>query len=479
MSKSRRVEPRTLKGFNDHLPESEGPRRRAIAAITAVYERYGFNPVDSPVMEHLETLFGTGGEETNKEIFRLTSPEGEEVGLRFDLTVPFSRLMAQYPDKLKTPFRRFSVGKVYRADKPDPWRFREFTQVDIDVAGCESVAADAEVIAVMTEAIRALGIDDFAVVVNHRGFFDALLAACGITDEARQKHVLRVIDKLKKVGIEKVRQELGPGRVDDSGDPIKGVQLEPDAIEQVLAFIACAGDTRASVMDAVEAALPQSPASEAALAAMREIADCLNALGVSEKHARFAPSLARGLDYYTGAVFEIVIDGAEHIGSVGGGGRYDGLVERFLNRPMPCVGASIGLDRVMGAMAAAGLVPESASQTQVLVVTMGNVPRTETLTVAAELRAAGIRTEAYMASKKKMKMGNQLSHADHYGIPVAVILGEDEVAQGLVSVKDLEAGKAVREDIEDRDEYREAGTQTQETIPRAEMIACVQAILGK
>jgi len=478
MSKSRRVEPRTLKGFQDQLPESEGPRRRAIAAITAVYERYGFQPVDSPAMEHLETLFGAGGEEVNKEIFRLTSPEGDEVGLRFDLTVPFSRLMAQYPDKLKTPFRRFSVGKVYRADKPDPWRFREFTQVDIDVAGCESVAADAEVIAVMTEAMRALGFDDFAVVVNHRGFFDALLASCGIDDEPRQKHVLRVIDKLKKVGLEKVRQELGPGRVDDSGDPIKGVQLDGDAIEKVLAFIACEGDSRAAVVDAVQAAHPDSPATAAAIASMREIAECLEALGVSEKHARFAPSLARGLDYYTGAVFEIVIDGADAIGSVGGGGRYDGLVERFLNRPMPCVGASIGLDRVMGAMALAGLDDARASQTQVLVVTMGNVPRTETLKVAAELRAAGIRTEAYMASKKKMKMGNQLSHADHYGIPVAVILGEDEVAQGLVSIKDLEAGKAVREDIEDRDAYREAGTLTQETVPRAEMVARVQAMLN-
>lgn len=479
MSKKNRVEPRTLKGFRDHLPETEGPRRRAIAAITEVYERYGYQPVDSPAMEHLETLLGTGGEETNKEIFRLASPEGDEVGLRFDLTVPFSRLMAQYPDKLKTPFRRFAVGKVFRADKPDPWRFREFTQVDIDVAGCETVAADAEVIAVLTEAMRGLGLDHFAVVINHRGFFDALLAACGIADEARQKHVLRVIDKLKKVGLDKVRQELGPGRVDDSGDPIRGVALEPEAIEQVLAFIACSGDTRAEVLTAVEAALPESPAAAKALADLREIAECLEALGVAEKHARFVPSLARGLDYYTGAVFEIVIDGAETVGSVGGGGRYDGLVERFLNRPMPCVGASIGLDRVIGAMEAAGLLGDRACETQVLVVTMGNVPRAETLKVAAALRAAGIRTEAFMASKKKMKMGNQLSHADHYGIPVAVILGEEEVAQGVVAVKDLDAGKATREDITDRDAYREAGTQTQETVPRGEMVAAVQALLSR
>jgi histidyl-tRNA synthetase len=467
------VEPRTLKGLQDLLPEALAPRRALIRQIEGIFEKYGFRPLETPALEYLDVLLGAGGENINKELFRLESPEGEEIGLRFDLTVPFSRVLAQYPDQLKTPFRRYASGPVWRADKPGPGRFRQFTQLDVDAAGAESVMVDAEIIAVMCEIMRSSGVGQFEVLINNRKLIDAVLEGCGILEQDRQKHVLRIIDKLAKVGVENVRLELGPGRIDDSGDPIRGAQLPAEVIEQILGFIAVEAPTRRGIVEALGARLPDSPLTVSALAEMSELADALEALEIDEAHARFDPSLARGLDYYTGPVFETVFPQAPEFGSVMGGGRYNQLVERFLNRPIPCTGMSVGLDRLLAALTHLGCAPVVAAGAQVLVVTMGRVALSESLKVAQELRAAGLPTEVFIASKKKMKMGSQLSHADHYGIPVA----EDELAQGLVSIKDLMAGKEQREHIEDRDAYREAGKSGQTTVARAEMVAEVQRIL--
>jgi histidyl-tRNA synthetase len=472
------VEPRTLKGFQDLLPAELLPRNTVIRAIEAIFLRYGFAPIETPALEYLDVLLGPGGEEVNKEIFGLKSPEDEAIGLRFDLTVPFSRIMAQYPDRIKTPFRRYAIGPVFRADKPGPGRFRQFTQFDVDIAGAPTVAADAEIIAIMAEVMQALGAPDFAAVINNRKLIDALLYGLGIDEEATHKHILRVIDKLQKVGESNIRLELGPGRIDDSGDPIPGVKLSDDKIDAIMTYIAVKGDTRNDVVEAVAKALPDSDASTQAVDEMRELAAALDALGVAEAHAIFDPSLARGLDYYTGPVFEMIIPSVPQFGSVMGGGRYDGLVSRFSNVAMACTGMSVGLDRLMAALIHLGAVSVETSPVQVLVVTLGKVPTAEVLRVATELRRAGYNTEVYYASKKKMKMGNQLSHADHYGIPVAVILGEDEVANGQVAIKDLIAGKTERETIEDREAYREAGKTGQVTVAREEMIATVRDILG-
>ncbi len=474
---TRLVEPITLKGFQDFLPEDLLPRKRLIRTIEAVFERYGFAPLDTPALEYLDVLLGTGGEGTNKELFRLESPEGEAIALRFDLTVPFSRLLAQYPDRVKPPFRRYAIGPVWRADKPGPGRFRQFVQCDIDVAGAATVAVDAEVIAVMGAVMDAAGVSEYCVLVNNRKLIDALLVSCGITEITRQKHVLRVVDKLAKVGLDNVRRELGEGRIDDSGDPIPGVGLSPEIIGKILAFIGLSAPSRRGIIAQCSENLPESPLVQAALAEMNELADALDALGVAEEHARFDPSLARGLDYYTGPVFEMILPSAPEFGSVMGGGRYDGLVERFVNRPTPCTGMSVGLDRLMAALNHLGLVDAEKTPVQALVVTMGNVPKAETLRLAAELRAAGICTEAFFASKKKMQMSNQLAHADHCGIPVAVIIGEDELANGVVSVKDLRAGKVQREGIQDHDAYREAGKAGQVTVARSDLVAAVRALL--
>jgi len=476
--KKKLVSPEVLKGFQDLLPEDLLPRKRAIAAIEVIFEQYGFSPLETPALEQLDVLLGSGGENTNKELFRLESPEGDPIALRFDLTVPFARVLAQHPDKLKVPFRRYAIGPVWRADKPGPGRFRQFTQFDIDAAGAETVAVDAEVVAVMCAVLRALGVPDYVVLINNRKLIDALLEGCGVTELARQKHVLRVVDKLAKVGIDNIRRELGEGRIDESGDPIPGVHLPVEAIEKILTFIATPIESRLAVIEHLAAQLPVGAATDEALEEMRELAECLDALGVTEAEAKFDPSLARGLDYYTGPVFEAVIPSAPQFGSVMGGGRYNQLVERFLDRAIPCTGMSVGLDRLLAAMEHLGALKRESTPVQVLVVTMGRVPKAETLRLAAELRAGGFRTEAFFASKKKMQMGNQLSHADHYGIPVAVIIGEDELAQGVVSVKDLNAGKELREGITDRDAYREAGKSGQATVSRGDLIAEVRRILG-
>jgi len=480
------VKPETLKGFQDLLPEDMIARTAVIETIRRTYEKYGFLPIDTPALENRATLLGAGGEQANKEIFGLESPEGDPIAMRFDLTVPFARLIAQYREAIKLPFRRYHLGPVFRADKPGPGRFRQFTQFDIDIAGARTIAADAEVIAVMGEVMRALGLSQlpnrdgqpvqgFQVRISNRGLVDALLEGNGITETARVKHVLRVVDKLQKVGLDNVRAELGGGRVDDSGDPIPGVGLAEAVIDQITAFIAVSADTRLAVVDALAKHLPDTPHSQGVLDDMRELAACLDSLGIAEEEAVFDPSLTRGLDYYTGPVYETCLPTAPEFGSVMGGGRYDELCARFMKQEVPATGASIGIDRLMAALLALGIVQSSKSTVQVCIATVGKVPRTEVLKAAAELRAAGLNTLTYMGNKKNM--GVQLSAADRYEIPVAVILGEDELAKGEVSIKDLIAGKMQREAIEDHDAYRQAGRSTQVTVKRTDMIATVKGML--
>lgn len=474
---SNKVEPRTLKGFQDLLPEDVLVRKRIVRTIEEVFERHGFLPIETPVLEYLNVLLGTGGAEVNKELFRLESPEGESIALRFDLTVPFARIVAQYPEKIKPPFRRYAIGPVFRADKPGPGRFRQFTQFDVDIAGADSIAADGEIVAIMCEVMRALHVPSYRALINNRKLIDALLVGAGIADPQRHKHILRVVDKLAKIGPGNVRLELGPGRIDDSGDPIPGVKLDPGAIDRILAFIDVKGTSRRNVLENVAKVLPDSDAARAALDDMRELADVLDAFGVDEDHAWFAPSLTRGLDYYTGPVFEMILPKARNVGSVMGGGRYAELVERFMDRQITGTGMSVGLDRLLAGLEKLKCLRPAKSTVKVLVATLGNVPAAETVRVAAELRAAGIATEAYFG--KKMRMKEQLSHADRWDIPVAVILGEDELANGQISVKGLRSGRNLKQGIGSREDYMKAGTQTQVTVPRASLVNTVRDLLQK
>ncbi len=478
--KQKRVKPQILKGFQDLLPEDMIARQRVIDAIRHVYERYGFVPIDTPVLERFDILTGSAGADVNKEIFALETPEAEAAAMRFDLTVPFARMISQYREEIKLPFRRYHIGPVFRADKPGPGRFRQFTQFDVDIAGARGLAADAEIIAVLCEAMRAVGLVDndkplFRVRVSNRLLVDALLTGNGITDTERMKHTLRVIDKLRKVGIENIQRELGPGRVDDSGDPIPGVQLPDSVIAAITAFIAVSAASRLDTVTQLADTLPDTDATKNALDEMRELASLLDALGISEEEAIFDPSLARGLDYYTGPVYEIEVVAQEALGSVGAGGRYNQLCKRFSGQEVPATGGSIGLDRLMTALHAVNKAAFPKSTVQACIATVGKVAPREVLLLAAELRAAGINTLTYLGGKKNMAA--QLSDADRYNIPVAVILGEDELQRGEVAVKDLIAGKETRADIDDHDAYRKAGRNTQETVKREALIETVRGIL--
>jgi histidyl-tRNA synthetase len=462
-------------------------RNEVIDKVRRVYESYGYLPIDTPVLELLPTLVGTGGEETDKLIFTLESPEQQQIGMRFDLTVPFARIIAQYnPNEIKLPFRRYHIGPVFRADDPQPeqGRFRQFTQFDIDIAGTNSVAADAEIVAAMSEALQAVGLSHdkndavyrYFIRLNNRQAVDAFLLGLGIDNPETAKHVMRVIDKRDKLTSDELVDELGPGRVDASGDPVRGVGLDQPKTQAILDFISIKADRRVDVVAALEKSIRPSPLRETALAEVNLLCAHLDAMGVSDEAARLDPSLARGLDYYTGTVFEGTLPNAG-VGSVMGGGRYDGLVSRFLDEPIPATGASIGLDRLVTGLRNLGLEAGRRRNTaEVLVLVMPGVPEPEASRVAAELRAASIPAELYVGDAMG-KVGRQLAFANARGMSVAVLLGEGELAQGVVAVKDLQEGSEVRDGISEREEYRAAGTAGQQTVPRRELVAAVGRLL--
>jgi histidyl-tRNA synthetase len=307
---------------------------------------------------------------------------------------------------------------------------------------------------------------------------DALLKGCGIGAPEVEKHVLRVVDKLQKVGLDNVSKELGDGRVDESGDPIPGVHLPPNTIEKVLSFIAIQAGSRRAILDAVRAVLPPNETTAAALQGMGDLAAALDNLGVSEEAAVFDPALARGLDYYTGPVFEGYLKALPEFGSVMGGGRFDQLVQRFMDTRIPATGASIGLDRLIAALQAAGKLDVPATVTKVLVIGLRGVVAAELLKIARELRAGRIPTEVYM-SDAPASMRTQLSFANSRGIPVAVILGEDELNSGQVAVKDLVAGGQQRAAIGDHNAYVKAGQTGQVTVPRGDLVKTVSQLLQR
>lgn len=479
-AKAELVAPRTLKGFRDVLPEEMIARNRLTREMQDVFERFGFSPLDSPILEHRETLFGTGGEDVGKEIFELESPEKEPAALRYDLTVPFARLVAQYPDKLKLPFRRYHIGAVFRADKPGAGRYRQFTQCDFDAAGSESAALDAEVIAVMAEVMKSAGLSsgEFEIRFSNRKLLRAFLDSMGLKSPEEQSAILRVIDKLQKVGLEEIRRELGPGRMDKSGDYIRGAGLDAAVIDSILKFIAVGGATRAGVLDHLAPLLDQSDAGRAALLETRELDAALTVLGLAERDVILDPSLARGLAYYTGPVYEAVLPAAPELGSVMGGGRYNNLVDRFLPSGIPSTGASVGMDRLVAALMRLGKLETTATVTEVLVLSMRGIPATELLRVATALRNENIRAEVYFGDPNTA-IRHQLSFANEKRIPVGVIIGEDELKTNQVSIKDLTAGLAARSGAQDHETFRKAGKTGQVTVPFTALVSTVREILAR
>ncbi len=468
------VVPRLSRGLRDLLPDQMLARQRMIDTIRGVYEKYGFVPLSTPAVEFLDVLSGSAGQEAQQSIFRVSNPEKEDLGLRFDLTVPLARVIAQYPE-LPRPFRRYQVASVWRADKPDKGRYREFTQFDLDSVGVESEIADTEIIAGMCDTLSALGIDRYLVRFSSRAILNLLLTFAGISAE-QGVDVFRVLDKLDKVGLEKVKLELMEGYKDESGDVIRGVGLSRDQVERIVAFLGVKSDDRRSVVAQVRELFANVENAREQLEVVERISNHLYNLGYGDERVSLDLSIARGLAYYTGPVFEAILPDAPQFGSVFGGGRYDNLVMRFLGTSIPAVGASIGVDRLLAALTHLGRIGTEKSTARVLVTHMDAALRDDYLAITWELRRAGIPTELYLGSAKGP--GKQLKYADQYDIPLAILYGSQEKEQNVVTIKDLVAGRERMKPTADRKEYL-AQRAGQITVPRAELVETIAKMLAE
>lgn len=477
MPESTTIEPRLLRGFRDYLPAQMNARLKMIATIRQVYERYGFQPLDTPAQEYLVTLIGYG-DENQKQIFHFTNPEEERVALRFDLTVPLARVVAQYPD-LPLPFRRYQVAPVWRADKPDPGRFREFVQFDLDSVGTASMAADVEIVCGMYDTLRALGINNFRVRFSDRKVLTSLLDFAGIPHEAGNR-VFRVLDKLDKIGLEGISAELTKGRIDASGDKIPGLGLADKQVGRIKEFLALPAGERMSVLASLSDLFTGVPSAGEAISGLEFICASLDTLGIPEANVALDLSIARGLDYYTGPVFEASLNDAPEFGSVFGGGRYDGLVERFLGRKIPAVGASIGVDRLLAALQKLGLIEIAPSTAQVIVTVMERTRLADYQLLTRQLREAGINTELYLG--EETSLGKQLQYANRQQIPIAIIIGSDEFSRNEITIKNLKLGAQLQDKKKstgkEREEYLKLSRTAQQTVPRDECITHIQQMLA-
>lgn len=468
------VEARVSRGLRDLLPDQMLARQWMIDTIRGVYELYGFVPLSTPAIEYLDVLRGSqAGQEAQQSIFTVQNPEEEALGLRFDLTVPLARVIAQHRE-LPRPFRRYQVAPVWRADKPDKGRFREFTQFDLDSVGVESEVADTEIMAGMCDTLRALKVGPFRVRFSSRGILNSLLAFAGISKE-RAVDVFRVLDKLDKVGMKKVRLELTEGYVDASGDPIRGVGLENAQVDKIEQFLQVpATDRRATLAQLGETFGGVEGAAEE-LAKIERISNHLYNLGYADDEVSLDVSIARGLAYYTGPVFEANLLDAPQFGSVFAGGRYDELVMRFLGERIPAVGASIGVDRLLAALVHLDRVGKQKSTAKVLITRMDASLEADYVAMVWELRRAGIPAELYLGTQKGP--GKQLKYADAWGVPLAVLYGSNEKERGVVTLKDMEVGRQKAEALARREEWLEARPGQRE-VPRSELIATVREMLA-
>ncbi len=482
--------PRIPRGFRDLFAADVAARRAMLETITEVYERFGFEPLDTPALEYVDALgkFLPESETPEGGVFSLRDDE-EWVALRYDLTAPLSRVFAQYGQQLVSPFRRYQVGPVWRQEKPGPGRFREFYQCDFDTVGTASMAADAEVCAVVAQAFEALGIGrgEYLLRVNDRKVLNGVLDAIGLPEGSTSEGastrlaVLRAIDKLDRLGGVGVRQLLGEGRLDESGDYTAGAGLAGEQIEIVMGYLEATGDDRAGVCRRLAELIGDSEVGAEGVRELEEIGELLDAMDLGEDRVVFDPSVVRGLAYYTGPVVEAVLtfeveeEGERRqFGSLLGGGRYDDLVERFTGAKVPATGASIGVDRLLTALEALGRLRADRARRPVVITIFERDRMADYQRMAADLRAAGIAAEMYLGEKG---FRAQLKYADKRDAPVAVICGSNEFERGEVTLKDLALGARLSKTITDRDEWKEQPAQI--SVPRAELVAGVRKLLDR
>ena len=483
---------RLPKGFEDTGPDDIRALSRMLGTIREVYESYGFEPLETPAIEYTDALgkFLPDQDRPNAGVFSFQDEDGQWMSLRYDLTAPLARYVAEHFDRLPKPFRRYAMGPVWRNEKPGPGRFRQFTQFDADTVGTESVAADAEICMLAADTIEKLGIPrgDFRIKVSNRKVLDGLMEAAGIggPEKAHQRLVvLRSIDKLDKLGPEGVRLLLGAGRKDESGDFTKGAGLGASEIDTILAFTGAGGggNSNAATLDGFAKTVGGTALGAEGVAELRQIAEMTAAAGYDESRIFIDPSCVRGLEYYTGPVFEAELtfavkndDGQTvRFGSVGGGGRYDDLVARFTGQRVPATGFSIGVSRLQAALRSLGKTGLSAGTgpVVVLVIDKGELPRYQRM--VQTLRAAGIRAEMYLGTSG---MKAQMKYADRRGAPCVVIQGSQERDKGEVQIKDLIEGAKAAVEIKDSKEWRQ-GRPAQVSVPEADLVAAVGEIVAR
>jgi histidyl-tRNA synthetase len=420
-----RIEPRTLKGFRDYLPEVMLPRERIMDVARRVFRSYGFSPIDTPALEYLDILVGKGGAETDKQLYRFQDHGGRDVGLRFDLTVPLARFAAQHLAQIGTPFKRYHIATVWRGENTQRGRYREFMQCDFDTIGTRSPAADIETILVVHDLMRAIGFERFTIHVNDRAILNGLLEHVGLAEQSTA--VLRALDKLAKVGAEKVSEEL---------QSVAGATSAQ--AQQVLQLVQLSGGND-HVLTELERLVTGSELGKSGVARLREVLSGVEAVLQGGK-LRLDVSIARGLDYYTGIVLETTLDDLPGIGSVCSGGRYDNLAELYTKQQLPGIGASLGLDRLLAAMEELKMIEPVRTPAEVFIPYFDAAHLGDYFRLAAQLRAAGLGVEVYPDCTK---LGKQLQYADRRGFRIALVAGEREFAAGECQVKDLASGQSV------------------------------------
>ncbi len=416
------IQPRTLKGFRDYPPALMIPRERLMEKAREVYRSYGFAPIDTPALEYAEILLGKGGEESDKQLYRFQH-DRHDVALRFDLTVPFARFAAQHIGQLGTPFKRYHLGPVWRGENTQKGRYREFWQCDFDTIGTTSNASDIETALVIHDLMRELGFERFEIRVNNRLVLNGLLEELGLSPKAPA--VLRALDKLPKA---EKKEDIVAEMVEKAG-------AVPAQANMILALADLKGDN-AELLAHLHKEFGGSAKAAEGIGRLRELLDVCRTAGVPEGKLRIDLSIARGLDYYTGTVFETFLLDLPKIGSVCSGGRYDNLAGLYTKQELPGVGASLGLDRLLAAMDELNLLPKVATAAPVLMVQFDTERLGDYQRVARLLRAAGIGVDVYPEAKK---IGQQLKYAESRGFRVALIAGADEFAKGVWKVKDLAA----------------------------------------
>ncbi len=477
------------KGFRDYFGSEVTERAAMLRQIADVYHRYGFDALESSGVETVEALgkFLPDVDRPNEGVFAWQEDEDATwLALRYDLTAPLARVYAQYRNDLPTPYRRYAMGPVWRNEKPGPGRYRQFYQCDADTVGAPSVAADAEICAMLADTLEAVGIDrgDYIIRVNNRKVLNGVMEVAGLAgdDKAAERGiVLRAIDKLDRLGLDGVRDLLGEGRKDDSGDFTKGAGLDANQADIIVGFMGALGATAADTLNTLRSLVDGSTVGTQGVDELAQIADLVTAQGYGPDRIVIDPSVVRGLGYYTGPVYEAELTfeiedekgRPRNFGSVAGGGRYDDLVKRFTGQEVPATGVSIGVDRLLAALRMKGRISGAEDQGPVVVTVMDKNRMADYQAMVGELRTAGIRAEVYLGNPKNF--GNQLKYADKRGSPIAIIEGGDEKEKGIVQIKDLILGAELAKDAS-LEEWKARPNQVE--VHREGLVEAVQAMLA-